>query len=244
MNRTNREELDGHPLISDQVSAQDVRLILTELEKTLRAGTPGDIVEFGCYIGTTSLFIRRALDVFTQAQGRRAWGDPRGAERSEHRGGSLARQDPDSQPSPSPREPAFHVYDSFAGLPQKAKQDQSAAGVDFRPGELAVSKKALLAAFQTAHLQPPIIHKAWFHDLTADNVPAQIAFAFLDGDFYDSIMDSLKLVWPRMSPGGRVLIDDYQREALPGVTAAVHDFFRGQPPANLRVAHNIAIIEV
>jgi O-methyltransferase len=56
------ELLNKYPLISDQVSKEQVRVILSELEKVLDSGTDGAIVEFGCYIGTTSLFIRRLLD--------------------------------------------------------------------------------------------------------------------------------------------------------------------------------------
>lgn len=135
----------------------------------------------------------------------------------------------------------FHVYDSFAGLPAKQQQDQSAAGTDFAAGKLAVSKQQFIKNFQAASLQLPAIHKCWFDDITASDIPARLAFAFLDGDFYGSILTSLKLVWPRMQPGGAVLIDDYKRESLPGVERAIHDFFHGNVPP-LRAEHNIAVI--
>jgi O-methyltransferase len=70
-----------------------------------------------------------------------------------------------------------------------------------------------------------VIHKGWFNELSPKDVPKQIAFAFLDGDFYESIHTSLKLVWPRMVSGGIICIDDYKRDALPGVERAVSDFF-------------------
>ncbi len=54
--------LAKYPLISDQVNKDQVRVILHELQKALEKGTEGAVVEFGCYIGTTSLFIRRVLD--------------------------------------------------------------------------------------------------------------------------------------------------------------------------------------
>ncbi len=198
--------LTKYSIISDQIKRPALEVVLGQLERALANGTEGDVVEFGCYIGTTSLFIRRVLD---------------GAEPS---GG---RQ--------------FHVYDSFAGLPPKRPQDQSAAGVDFRAGELSVSKKQLLAEFQRAHLRPPVAHKAWFNELNDEDVPAQLAFAFLDGDFYDSIIDSLRLVWPRLSPGGIICIDDYGRETLPGVERAVRDYFQSRPQ-DVRVSHNIGVI--
>ena len=178
------ELLKKYPIISDQVDAEDIRIVLTELEKVLDKQTPGDIVELGCYIGTTSLFIRRLLD-----------------QRGENR--------------------AFHAYDSFEGLPPKSREDESVAGTSFQAGKLAVSKKQFIREFQKAGLRLPNIHKGWFSSLTDDDVPEQIAFAFLDGDFYESIRDSLKLVRPRMSAGGVMVIDDYAREALPGVARAV-----------------------
>lgn len=135
---------------------------------------------------------------------------------------------------------AFHVYDSFQGLPAKTDADQSPAGEQFTEGKLSVSKKDFLREFQAAHLVPPIVHKGWFNDLTSADVPKHIAFAYLDGDFYQSILDSLRLVWPRLSPGGVMLVDDYGREALPGPKRAVHDFFGGHPP-QVRQEHDIAI---
>lgn len=202
------QTFQGYKIISDQVGVGELSVVWRELTRVLTAGTPGDIVEFGCYIGTTSLFIRRLLDKHGESERR-----------------------------------AFHVYDSFEGLPEKDKQDASRVGEAFKAGELKVGKKTLLREFQAANLRPPITHKGWFSDLTATDVPEQIAFAFLDGDFYQSIIDPLKLVWPRMTPGGIVLIDDYGREALPGVERAVHDFFGTTRPTP-QYEHNIAIIKV
>ncbi|HSW66545.1 MAG TPA: TylF/MycF/NovP-related O-methyltransferase [Bacillota bacterium] len=203
------QTLQRHAPVSDQVSRADIALILRELDAVLRQAVPGGIVELGCYVGTTSLFIRRLLDHHHQSDKRE-----------------------------------FHAYDSFAGLPDKVAQDQSAAGVDFRLGELTVSKKDFLQQFRSSNLRPPIIHKGWFNELTPADVPDQIAFAFLDGDFYESILDSLRLVWPRMTAGSTLLIDDYQREALPGVERAVRDFFRGKPMPPLRQMQNIAIVHL
>lgn len=194
----------SYALISDQVNAAQVQVILLELEKTLQRDIPGDIVEFGCYIGTTSLFIRRLLNELHD-------------------------------------ERAFHAYDSFAGLPEKSMQDSSGAGEQFKAGELSVSKKQFIREFQKAGLRPPIIHKGWFSELTTADVPEQIAFAFLDGDFYESIKDSLKLVLPRMSQGGVIIVDDYAREALPGAARAVHELL---PGVSVQTSHNLGIIHL
>jgi O-methyltransferase len=196
--------ITNYPLISDQVTANQVRVILGELEKTLATGLDGAVVEFGCYIGTTSLFIRRLLDAHKDAR-------------------------------------EFHVYDSFAGLPPKTRADESRAGDQFQAGELAVSKKQFMHEFHKANLKTPYTHKGWFSDLDGKDVPEQIAFAFLDGDFYESIRDSLKLVLPRMQKGGVIVVDDYAREALPGAARAVHELLPGK---QVQVNANLGIMRI
>ena len=203
-----KTSLKQFPLISDQISRPALEVVLGELEHTLDASVDGAIAEFGCYIGTSSLFIRRVLDAY---------------------GSTVSENHP------------FHVYDSFEGLPEKSNRDVSAAGVDFTKGQLAVSKKHFLEQFRRAHLIAPVVHKGWFDELNDDDIPSTLAFAFLDGDFYDSILTSLRLCWPRIAKGGCVVIDDYKRETLPGVERAIDDYFGGTP-AHLRYAHNIAII--
>jgi O-methyltransferase len=195
--------INKYPLVSDQVNADQIKTILRELAGALKR-CDGGVVEFGCYVGTTSLFIRRLLD---------------------------SQQDNRS----------FHVYDSFEGLPPKSAQDESGAGDQFQAGELSVSKKQFLREFQKAGLRPPIIHKGWFSDLSETDVPRQIAFAFLDGDFYESIRDSLKLVLPCMQQGSVIVIDDYAREALPGAAKAVHELLPGK---TIRTQHNLGIVQV
>lgn len=196
--------LHSHKPISEQVSTEQLRVILTELDTALDHNPTGSIVEFGCYTGTTSLFIRRLLDA-----------------RHEKR--------------------AFHVYDSFEGLPTKTAADQSPAGGQFQAGELSVSKKQFLRNFAKANLDPPMVHKAWFSDLSAADVPDNICFAFLDGDFYQSIRDSLNLVLPKMATGSCLIVDDYAREALPGCAKAVCEQL---PHLGISTTENMAVIHI
>ena len=197
--------LHSKSLVSDQVSSQEVSIILNSLEQVILRGVRGAVVEFGCYVGTTSLFIRRLLD----AHG---------------------------------IEGAFHVYDSFEGLPEKTKADMSVAGDQFLPGELRATKKALLTHFYKAGLKPPVVHKGWFKQLTTQDVPDQIMFAFLDGDYYDSIRDSLSCITHKLLPGAVIVVDDYANEALPGARRAVNEWMHGRS-GNIRVEASLAIIQ-
>jgi O-methyltransferase len=51
---------------------------------------------------------------------------------------------------------------------------------------------------------------------------ARIAVLRLDGDMYESTYLALSSLYPKVSPGGFIIIDDYG--ALPRCKAAVDDF--------------------
>ena len=197
--------LRTYPIISDQVDERELRVLLRELERLLKAGYQGSVVEFGCYVGTTSLFIRRLLDAYQYAG-------------------------------------VFHVYDSFAGLPEKTTQDVSAAGEQFVAGELAATRKGFFQQFKKAGLRPPVVHKAWFAELTPQDVPEDIMFAFLDGDYYQSIMDSLWLVTPKLTLDAVLVVDDYANEALPGAARAADAWLQMHPRFRCRVEASLAVI--
>jgi O-methyltransferase len=193
----------GTKLVSGQINQRELKVITRELGLVLKAGTPGDVVELGCYVGTTSLFLQHLLKNTSKT---------------------------------------LHVYDSFQGLPQKSPQDTSPAGEQFKAGELAATKTQLINNFRHAGLPLPVIHKAWFEDLKPTDLPHKICFAFLDGDFYRSILTSLRLVWPKLQPGATVIIDDYQTSALPGVHRAVTEWAQGHA-YSLQAEATLAILK-
>lgn len=118
----------------------------------------------------------------------------------------------------------LYIYDSFEGLPEKTGNDESALGENFKVGELYVTKREVKERFLRAGLKLPVIKKAWFNELTDEDLPEKIAFAFLDGDFYESIRDSLKLIDGKMVEGGIIVVHDYMNPALPGVKKAVDEW--------------------
>jgi hypothetical protein len=69
--------------------------------------------------------------------------------------------------------------------------------------------------------------KGWFRDTLPTAPIERIAVLRLDGDLYESTMDTLDSLYPKVSPGGFVIIDDYQ---IPACAEAVHDY---------RAAHGI-----
>lgn len=134
------------------------------------------------------------------------------------------------------------LYDSFEGLPEKTTEDISVRGVEFKAGELKASRARLLRNFVKTGLKQPEVKRAWFFELDETDLPEQIAFAFLDGDFYESITDSLKLIWPKLADGSTVVVDDYQNSALPGVKTAV-DEWTTEHSARIKVESSLAILQ-
>jgi hypothetical protein len=50
-----------------------------------------------------------------------------------------------------------------------------------------------------------------------------VAFVHLDSDWYESTMTALQRIWPHVSVGGVVVIDDY--DAWSGCRRAVDEYF-------------------
>ena len=134
------------------------------------------------------------------------------------------------------------IYDSFEGLPEKSAPDVSEAGRDFVKGALLVTKREVKARFLRAGMKLPVIKKAWFNELSDADLPEKIAFAFLDGDLYESIRDSLRLVRGKLSEGAVVIVHDYQNEALPGVAKAVDEWLVQNPGHKTEIYRSMVII--
>lgn len=137
----------------------------------------------------------------------------------------------------------LYVYDSFQGLPEP----DITKGDGFEKGNLAVGKEILIGNFERNELRVPIIYEGWFNEVPETAVPDKICFAFLDGDFYDSIMSSLKLVYPRLVSGGIIGFHDYNSPNLGGVKLAISDYFQGVPQTieeyfNRDLGHDIAFL--
>ena len=91
-----------------------------------------------------------------------------------------------------------------------------------------MTKREVKKRFLRAGLPVPVIKRAWFDDLTEKDLPGKIAFAFLDGDLYESIKQSLLLVENKMGQGSVIVVHDYQNAALPGVAKAVDEWINGR----------------
>ena len=74
----------------------------------------------------------------------------------------------------------------------------------------------------------------------AEDLPEQIALLRLDTDFYESTKAELEILYPRVSSGGVLIIDDYGEWA--GARKAVDEYFAGQPVWLHYVTHTVRLM--
>jgi hypothetical protein len=112
--------------------------------------------------------------------------------------------------------------DSFEGLPAPNSEfypDDAGADWHLRPlTEVGVAH--VQRNFERYGLLDDQVKfvKGWFRDTLATAPVEKLAVLRLDGDLYESTMDALVPLYPKLSPGGFVIIDDYN---LPACKKAV-----------------------
>ncbi|WP_089157690.1 TylF/MycF family methyltransferase [Micromonospora sp. NBS 11-29] len=118
------------------------------------------------------------------------------------------------------------VADSFEGLPAPGQFDGrmvgravSAINAQF----LSVSLDEVRENFRRYDLLDEQVRflPGWFADTLPKAPVDRLALLRLDGDWYESTMDALVNLYPKVVPGGFVIIDDY---VLDGCRRAVTDF--------------------
>lgn len=126
-------------------------------------------------------------------------------------------------------EPGRRVFaaDSFEGLPEPdgERYPLDAADLNYDEEELAVSLEEVRANFERYGLLDDRVRfvEGWFRDTLPALADESFAVVRLDGDLYESTMDGLVNLYPRLAVGGYLILDDYGFE---NSRAAVEDYRR------------------
>jgi len=119
-----------------------------------------------------------------------------------------------------------YVADSFEGLPQPNVERFEADKDDilYSFPQLAVSLEQVKANFDKyGLLDEQVVFVEGYFEHTLHKLDAKpFALLRLDGDMYQSTIEALEALYPRLSPGGYVIIDDYG--AYASCRKAVHDY--------------------
>ncbi len=118
------------------------------------------------------------------------------------------------------------VADSFEGIPKPdvTKYIEDKGDRHYQWKELSIGELVVRENFRKYNLldENVIFLKGWFKD-TLKTAPIQkLALMRLDGDMYESTMDALVPLYPKLEVDGYVIIDDYN--GIPACKAAVTDY--------------------
>jgi O-methyltransferase len=119
-----------------------------------------------------------------------------------------------------------YVADSFQGLPMPDPENYPADKDDnlYKYKELAISLEEVKSNFVRYDLLDDQVQflKGWFRDTLPIAPIGRLAVIRLDGDMYESIMDGLVHLYPKLSRGGFCIIDDYG--SIPASRKAADDY--------------------
>ncbi|RZK56848.1 MAG: hypothetical protein EOO87_04435 [Pedobacter sp.] len=123
----------------------------------------------------------------------------------------------------------YYLLDSFEGLPEvkdidgtNAKKWQLNTKGEFYHDNCRAKMEFAKELMKSTKVNFHLI-KGWFNiTLPTLKVKKPIAILRLDGDWYDSTIDCLKYLYPKVAKDGLIIIDDYF--AWDGCSRAVHDY--------------------
>lgn len=121
----------------------------------------------------------------------------------------------------------LYLFDTFEGF------ETSDLGYELNRGNAASEFKDVSYEDVRAFVgDSPMVRFCKGHfPTTTEAIPSgeQFALVHLDADLFRPTMDALQFFYPRVVPGGLMIIHDYSSTAWPGIADAVDGFFKDKP---------------
>ena len=119
----------------------------------------------------------------------------------------------------------LYLFDTFSGFDER--DIGSADGARAKAGQFSdTSAEAVLARMETPG--QVVIKKGLFPEslgeMAAERFDGRFALVSLDVDLYRPTMAGLTYFYPRLSPGGYLILDDYNSPQFPGAGQAIREF--------------------
>jgi O-methyltransferase len=193
-------ELHARCAAYTMTSVERMYALYGAIHHVIRAGIPGELVECGVWRGGSSMMAALVLMQLGDSERR------------------------------------LYLYDTFAGMPEPGELDIDARGQSAHPtwqtaqrqdinewcySSLTEVRENLLSTglpTERLHLVEGLVEET-----IPATAPERIAVLRLDTDWYESTRHELEHLYPRLSPGGVLIIDDYGHWA--GARAAVDRYF-------------------
>lgn len=122
-----------------------------------------------------------------------------------------------------------HGFDSFEGFDDAIDRDLALGGADDgdkrRGGFSHTSYQMVASKVLRLGLADIVqLHRGYFRDTLHKSAHLRFSFVHLDCDIYDSYRECLEFFYPRLTPGGIILLDEYNDPPWPGCNMAVDEF--------------------
>ena len=121
----------------------------------------------------------------------------------------------------------YFLIDSFEGFGEENEHDKvlwqgDDSNTEFRTAFPAGGIGTSLETLQHTLREFPgvTIHKGWIPEVFAKLPETRWSFVYLDVDIYEPTLAGLEYFYPRMSPGGVIITDDFGHPMTPGVRKA------------------------
>lgn len=126
------------------------------------------------------------------------------------------------------RTPRLDCFDTFSG---HASQDLSAAKDRLDVHNEKVFKNTCLASVQALLSGYSFARciAGRFEDTCTILEDVNLDFVHLDVDLFEPTSHALKFLYPRLNPGGAIIVDDYRFTTCPGAKTAVDEFAEQTP---------------
>ena len=154
------------------------------------------------------------------------------------------------------RERSIYLYDTFRGMTFPGKEDRIAwngASLqerwlrDSREGRLPFGGWAVGAEDVWKNLEKTDYPREKFHLVpgpveetlggSSPRLPESLALLRLDTDWYASTKIELEILYPRLAPGGILIVDDYGH--FQGARMAVDEYLAALPPGEAPFLHRV-----
>ncbi len=161
------------------------------LEDVIRRNVEGDLIETGVWRGGACIFMRGVLKAHDITD-KTVWACDSFA--------GLPKPEPDKYPA-DPHDDPHHTFNSF----------------------MAVSQETVESNFEKYGLLDDQVRfvKGFFENTLSDIPADKFCLLRLDGDMYSSTIVALEALYPKLSKGGYIIIDDYH---LAPCVQAVQDY--------------------
>jgi Macrocin-O-methyltransferase (TylF) len=117
------------------------------------------------------------------------------------------------------------LFDTFSGF-----DPRDAVGVDTQLAHQGFRDTSLNAVQAFVGSERAVYVQGFFPDSAAKTtVPDTVAILHLDCDLKEPMRAGLEMFYPRMAPGGLIMMHDYASGHWPGATEAVDRFFADKP---------------